>query len=91
MNGSGRKLKSETAREIEISNQALERCYKRFERFAVFMPSCPEWLREEYMTNCVRAQIAHIKQKEAEKKAKRPKKAELFRNPRLTNDALTGW
>lgn len=83
-------MTSETEKEIEISNTALSRCYRRFERCAVFMPSCPEWLREEYMTNCVRAEIAHIKQKEAEKEPRRPK-AELFRDPRLADSALRWW
>lgn len=53
--------KSEEELEIEISNLALMRCYKKFSRAMKYLPDLPDELRKKWMINCIAEQVELLK------------------------------
>ena len=92
MNGGGKKLTlTETERDIQRSNHSLRICYKKFSRLSRYLPDLPEQYRIEFMRRCRIEQLEILKSKEKEReklRVKARKPPELFRDARLTDQAL---
>lgn len=79
----------EAQRTIEIENRARARCYRRYSRLTKYV-DLPEEYRRQFMFKCLQIEVERLKtalkDKEAVKARQKPE--ELFRDPKLTDQAL---
>lgn len=78
----------ELQKTIDLENISRARCYRRFSR--IKFVELTEEQRKTFMKNCINYEVERLKTIEKDKEAVKRRKSpeELFRDPRLTDEAL---